>query len=245
MTLNYVTIGSGPPLIFVHGLAGSNRWWARNSEMLSKEFTVYLIDLPGLQRAKEKYHPLAALVDSLPAWLDLLNLERVNLVGHSMGGYIALHLAATAPARVTRLALLDSVGMPTQTNTLGMMGRVLKGIRHSSPSFIPTVIGDGLRTGPPTLLRLTDEILAVDARPLLREIRVPTLVMWGTRDTLLPAKLGRRMAALIPNASFKLVPRAGHNVMADQPLKVNRYLRDFFIADRAELPAPQSHQELF
>ena len=241
MSLTYMKIGSGPPLVFVHGLAGSNRWWARNSRVLSTEFTVYLVDLPGRRGEVSDEWPLEDLVATLPAWMDEMPFERVHLVGHSLGGYISLHLAATQPERVRRLALIDSVGVPIRTTTLGMMRRVIRGIPHGSPSFIPTVVQDGLRMGAPTLLRLTREILAVDARPLLRQIEAPTLVLWGTRDTVLPPKLGMRMADLIPNASFHLIPRAGHNAMADRPVAVNRHLRGFF--ESGEVPADMAPRE--
>jgi pimeloyl-ACP methyl ester carboxylesterase len=225
--LHYTTYGSGPPLVMVHGLAGSQRWWRRNTKALSKHFKVYLIDLPGFGR-RGAVRPLAELAASLPAWLEWAGLDCVRLVGHSMGGYIALHLAATTPERVAQLALINSVGMPVETSVPQMVRRLLLSAPHGSPTFIPTILTDGVRAGIPALLRLTAEIVKVDARPLLRAIQAPTLVLWGTRDILLPPRMGMQMARHIPNATFQFVPRAGHNAMADRPTMVNRYLLDFF-----------------
>lgn len=226
--LHFSTEGSGPPLVLVHGLAGSTRWWRRNIRPLSEHFTVYLIDLPGFGRSGSP-RPLTELAQSLPVWLKWMGLDCVHLVGHSMGGYIALHLAAREPERINRLALINSVGMPIGAKTQHMIGRLLAAIRHGSPSFIPTVVSDGLRAGIPTLLRLTAEIVEVDARPLLPQIQAPTLLLWGTRDTMLPPTLGIEMAKLIPQSTFHFIPRAGHNAMADRPGAVNRHLLDFLL----------------
>lgn len=233
--LHYSTLGSGPPLVFVHGLAGSTRWWRHNTRSLAEHFTVYLVDLPGFGQTGAA-RPLGEVVASLPVWLDLLGLERVHLVGHSMGGYVAIHLAATAPERVGRLALIDALGIPLRSSVPRMIGRLLQSIPHGSLSFIPTVVSDGLRAGIPTLLRLTNEIMEIDARPLLRRIEAPTLVLWGTRDRVLPPQQGLKMAELIPSATFHFIPRAGHNAMADRPRLVNRHLVDFF---RRALPDEQ------
>ena len=131
-----------------------------------------------------------------------------------------------------------------------MMWRLMRALPHGSPTFLPTVVSDGLRAGIPTLLRLTAEILEVDARPLLRTIQAPTLVLWGTRDKLLPPQMGLEMESLIPNATFHFIPRAGHNAMADRSGLVNRYLVDFFTqvlpdnqAEEAVLPAGDPVQE--
>ena len=228
--LHYTAQGNGPPLVFVHGLAGSSRWWRANTRLLSKHFTVYLVDLPGFGRSRATGRgPLAELVASLPGWLDRHGLERVHLVGHSMGGYIASHLAATRPERVGRLALIDSVGIPLNLNVAQMLRRVLQGLPHSAPLFVPIVVADGLRAGLPYLLRLTNEIVQVDTRVLLPQIEAPTLLLWGTRDTVVPPALGLEMSELIPDSRFYFIPRAGHNAMADRPELVNRYLVDFFL----------------
>lgn len=224
--LNFTSYGSGPPLVMVHGLAGSTRWWRRNLRALGRHFTVHLLDLPGFGLSSSA-QPLEQVVASLPAWLNWIGLDRVRLVGHSMGGYVALHLAATHPERVERLALIDAVGIPIRANVRQMIGRVFRSARHGSASFIPTVLSDGLRAGVPTLLRLTNEILELDARPMLPAVQAPTLVLWGTRDELLPPDMGVTMAKLIPSATFHYIPKAGHNAMADRPALVNQYLIDF------------------
>ena len=234
--LHYTAYGSGPPLVLVHGLAGSTRWWRRNIQALSPHFRVYLVDLPGFGLSG-KGKSLEELTGVLPYWLDIMGLDSVHLVGHSMGGYLTLHLAAMYPDRINRLCLIDSVGVPIRARLGNMIGRVLNSIQHSSLTFIPTVISDGLRAGIPHLIDLTKEIVEVDARDLLPKVQATTLILWGTRDVITPPQLGLEMAEKIPNATFRFVPRAGHNAMADRPKLVNEYLLEFFY--RQTLPRPQ------
>jgi pimeloyl-ACP methyl ester carboxylesterase len=233
--LHYTSYGSGPPLVLVHGLAGSTRWWRRNIQALSPYFKVFLVDLPGFGLSG-KGKTLEELRGVLPLWLDLMGLDCVHLVGHSMGGYLAINLAAMYPERIQRLCLIDAVGVPIRARLGTMMGRVINSIQHSSLTFIPTVISDGLRAGIPHLISLTREIVEVDARPMLPKIEATTLILWGTRDVITPPQLGLEMAETIPNATFRFVPRAGHNAMADRPKLVNEYLLEFFY--RQTLPRP-------
>src|SRR6185436_4249135 len=100
-TIAYEVAGSGPPVVLVHGLSGSSRWWRRNIGSLMPHRRVYVVDLIGFGASRAR-HPfaLAEAAGYLIQWLDQLDLERVSLVGHSMGGLIAAELAADAPDRV-------------------------------------------------------------------------------------------------------------------------------------------------
>ncbi|MGB0388397.1 MAG: alpha/beta fold hydrolase [Ardenticatenaceae bacterium] len=238
--LYYETFGSGPPLVLVHGLGGSGQWWLHNIEPLSWHFTLYVVDLPGFGRSAPTCS-LVQLVSYLPAWLDEVGLERVQIVGHSMGGYLVQHLAATQPERVERLVLMGTLGVPLYAKTHDMVLRFLSELENIPLPFWPTMISDGLHAGIPALWRLTDEICKLDARPLMAQIQVPTLILWGEHDWLLPVEMGIKMAHLIPKASFYVIENAGHNVMIDQPEAVNQHLLDFLSKERRlKESAPQA-----
>ncbi|MBA3416015.1 MAG: alpha/beta fold hydrolase, partial [Chloroflexia bacterium] len=109
----YRVVGAGPPVVLVHGLAGSGRWWERNVGPLSARFQVFVVDLPGF--GGNRVGAPFALVETpalLAAWLDRLGLGRVAVVGHSMGGRVAAELAADAPERVARLVLVAAAIIP-------------------------------------------------------------------------------------------------------------------------------------
>ena len=102
-------VGTGPPLILLHGLAGSARWWARNIPALSRSFRVIAIDLPGFGASPRGHRlELDGVVDQLVGTMDALGIDRASVIGHSMGGLIAGGLAADRPERVERLVLVDA-----------------------------------------------------------------------------------------------------------------------------------------
>src|SRR5581483_1554615 len=106
-TIAYEVAGSGPPVVLLHGLSGSSRWWRRNIGALAPHRRVYIVDLIGFGASRgQARFVLAEAAGTLMRWLDLLGLARASLVGHSMGGLIAAELAADAPDRVDRLVLV-------------------------------------------------------------------------------------------------------------------------------------------
>src|SRR5437764_9156841 len=114
---HYRVQGSGEPLVLIHGLGGSSGWWVRNVEALSRHFTVYTVDLPGFGAMRKHRTPFSVrgAVEWLASVLDALELERVSLVGHSMGGLISAIFAAERPARLDRLVLAaPAIGLPSR-----------------------------------------------------------------------------------------------------------------------------------
>src|SRR5947209_8698420 len=86
----YQVVGEGEPLVLVHGLSGSLRWWRRNVPALAEHYRVYLIDLPGfgMMRQFPRRLTLDQVADSIVAWMKAVELQKASLIGHSMGGYI-------------------------------------------------------------------------------------------------------------------------------------------------------------
>src|SRR6266511_901884 len=94
--VRYRVAGQGEPIVLVHGLSGSSRWWVRNVGALTTHRRVYLVDLPGFGSMRHLYRHFV-LEEAAPwlyAWMQAVGLTRADVVGHSMGGYIALRLAA-------------------------------------------------------------------------------------------------------------------------------------------------------
>ena len=110
----YRVAGEGEPVVLVHGLSGSWRWWRPVLEPLTERRRVYVPDLPRLGRRL----PAAELTGWFGRWLDAAGLERVDLIGHSLGGLIAAELAAEQPSRARRLALVAPAGIPCGTSLL-------------------------------------------------------------------------------------------------------------------------------
>lgn len=175
------TLGEGPPVVLVHGLAGSTRWWAHTAPALARHYRVYMVDLPGFGSMWRhgRHFVLREAARWLLDWMRAVGLRRAHFVGHSMGGYVCMSLAALSPASVDRLVLADPAGVPSGRTMLGSLAPLLLESLLSSPRLLPIVVGDALRAGPRTLLRAGRDILSEDVREQLHLISAPTLLIWA------------------------------------------------------------------
>jgi pimeloyl-ACP methyl ester carboxylesterase len=238
-TIAYEVAGAGPPVVLVHGLSGSSRWWRRNIGALTPYRRVYVVDLIGFgaSRARRPF-ALAEAAGYLTQWLDQLELERVSVVGHSMGGLIAAELAADAPERVDRLVLVDPAALPLDAHLMTHALSLLHELRYISLSFLPVLLADALRAGPLTLWRATTALMLADLRPKLAQVRAPTLVIWGEHDALAPLALARQLAQYLRYEELVVIKGAGHVPMWDRPQAFNRALTGFLIRDARKIKCP-------
>lgn len=233
--IQYHLAGAGAPVVLVHGLSGSSIWWTRNLAPLATHYTVYLVDLPGFGalRHLRREFVLARAAHWLRAWMDAASLTRAHFVGHSMGGLIAIRLAAAYPEVVRRLVLAAPAGIPTAKTLFGEVVPLVRAIGATTPAFLPVLAYDALRAGPLTLLRASQALLREDVRDDLSHIAAPALLIWGSRDTLVPPSLGPLMRDQLPDARLVVIPGAGHVVMFDRPDQFNAELLTF-LADKSE-----------
>ena len=231
--VRYEAAGEGEPVVLVHGLSGSSRWWSRNVQAIAERYRVYLVDLPGfgtMRRSRRRF-VLSEAADWVSEWMDAVGLERVHFVGHSMGGYICLRFAASRPEAVRRLVLVAPAGVPTGRSMVGYLGPLLGAALYARPSFLPVLVRDALRTGPATLWRAARDLLAEDLREDLRRVATPTLLVWGERDTLVPPAVGNLMREEIPGSRLLVLARAAHVPMFDRPKEFNAALLSFLAAE--------------
>jgi len=212
-------------------LGGSSDWWRRNVAALSEHHLVSAIDLVGFGRNRFFLRrsrlplPFAEIAALLARWIESSFDGPVHLAGNSMGGHVAIHVAATRPDLVRSLTLIDSTGIPFDLAP----GEHLRNLfmPRGLLSFAVILARDLFRAGPSSVVLALGRLLLDDARPFLRQLRMPVLLIWGNRDPLVPVSYGKRMLTEVPHAKLEVIDDAGHIPMWEQPERFNRALLSF------------------
>jgi len=226
--VRYQTVGTGPPVLLVHGLAGSWRWWRPVAGQLGTRHRLYLVDLPGFGSARGQPFVFRDAPSFLRTLIEQLGLERPHLVGHSLGGAVCARAAALWPQSIGRLVLAAPACVLERRHLAHYALPLAHAARHMRPSFLSVVAADSLRAGVVTLYRAAAQILAEDARgDELANIATPTLLVWGDRDPLIPLRLARQYEQTLAEARLVVIPGSGHVPMTDRPAQFAQAVLEF------------------
>jgi len=244
MSVSGRIVGSGPPLLLLHGWGGSYAEWGGNLEALAQHFKVYA---PNLH---EHGFPDGTLEENLEssrvlfvAFLEAERLEKISIIGQSMGGFLALDFALSFPDRVTKLVLADGAGLGPEINwglrllTLPLLGEFVSDFlwprlrRLLTPLFHGNywkVSGEGslariLRMG----VGLGGQKLWPMVVPRLPTLRVPALILWGERDAIFPVSQAYAAHRAIPGSRLHIFPRCGHECGTERPTEFNSIVLEF------------------
>ena len=245
------------PIVLLHGTSASLHTWDGWALALRSDHRVIRIDLPGFGLtgpSPDKDYSIEAYVRFTLHVLDTLGIRRFSIAGNSLGGEIAWHVAAAAPDRVSRLVLVDAAGYPTSSTSVPigfrlartpwlswMMTRILP--RAVVRSSVRNVYGDpgrvtdslvdryyelALRTGNRASLPLRFAQSRPGADTLrLRALRLPTLVLWGDRDRLIPPENAGRFGRDISGSRLILYRGLGHVPQEEDPVRTAADVRAF------------------
>lgn len=258
--VHYVAAGKGAPVVLVHPLGASVVAWRQNIPSLAERFAVFAPDLPG---HGESDNPKADYdiefgVHFLLQFFDALGLERVNLVGSSVGGLLALATALRFPERTQALVLVDAAGLGRELawplrlaalpgiggflDTLDVLAGGRFGVRifHNAKRIDPALRQEvlrlrqlpatrrvalrALRRGV-TLLGLQPSLLLLQRSPL--SLRIPTLVVWGEKDRIIPVEHARRTASQAPHIRVHILSDCGHWPQMEQAEAFNHLVISF------------------
>src|ERR1019366_2745427 len=175
--LYYRVAGSGKPLVLIHGYGTSGHIWQHAFPYLAQQHEVFIVDLPGYGRSRTDgvWH-LREMAPILAQWLQKLQLPSVALMGHSMGGAIAIHLTAHAPAQIERLVLVNAAGIPLYTPLPALATRSLHSMFQFGNGSLPLpLIRDVLQPRIQLLWQNAQEMKRSDFRAELAQINIPTL----------------------------------------------------------------------
>jgi pimeloyl-ACP methyl ester carboxylesterase len=249
--IHYVEAGAGPTVILLHGLGGDGTNWALNTPVLAKNFHVFVPDQIGFGESPKPLinYRVATLVDFLDGFCKKLAITKATLVGNSLGGWTAIAFTLEHPDKVERLVLVDSAGyslsrtgVPASRETLMaldpttvagtkiFMQTILANKAMVTDAFAESAFAAHLRKNDGyTIDRFIDSILrnedVVDGK--LGAIKVPTLVVWGREDGLIPLAAGDLMAKEIPGAAAVILDHCGHVPQLECALPFNATLLKF------------------
>lgn len=237
--------GSGAPLILIHGWGSSSTIFAELMAQLSDQHTL-VPDLPGYNASSATEEvDLATLTSDFIAWLDALGLTSVSLLGWSLGGILAQHLAARFPQRIERLILIATTPRFVATadwphgladTAVRALARDFKRAPTATLESFQTRQFQGESVVPPALLPTVAMTTAlgglellrhVDLRDELARITMPTLVLHGDRDLIIPIAAGRFLAATLSQARLHEVSGCGHTPFRSNVKQVSAAIRDF------------------
>jgi len=246
LDIHYLTAGQGEPLLVVHGGGEGSRAWRGNLEELSKNYTTYVPDLPGFGDSQ----PLTGdyFIPELTAFIDefmkALGLDSFHLVGHSLGGGIALNYALQFPHKINKLVLISSMCLGKEIAlwirflSRRIPGRILGGIAlglfrlikwllkslYAPSEFVEPICQASIYLGT-CITTLKEQTTVLINR--LSGLMVPTLVVWGAKDPVLPVRQAYAAAQLIPNCQVKVFEDCGHSVYREKLAEFSQLLTGF------------------
>lgn len=271
--LSYLDSGTGAVVLFIHGILGSHRNWTHLIDRLDDNHRVIVPDLFGHGHSDKPMgdYSLGAHAATLRDLLDRLGIERVTLVGHSLGGGIAMEFYYLFPERVERLVLVASGGLGREVNGIlraatlpgaswvlpviasawvrarvETAGRVVSvmGWRPGSDitaiwqGFTSLADGESRRAFMATTRSVIDPggqiVSAQDYMPDV--LPIPTLIVWGTRDRVIPAWHAISAQEALPDCRVELFEGAGHYPHLDEPDHFAELLRDFIATTKRDEP---------
>ena len=229
--IRYLEAGDGPPLVHLHGAGGLRLNLAH--ELLAKRHRMIAFEMPGFGASAENAvtEDQAGLAQTMAAAAAALGLDRFNLMGTSFGARTALWLAAQAPERVAALVLESPAAIrPAGSRPPSGSPQEVARMLYAHPERMPALPAPDPEIQIKTArllarLRGPDRDAELEAR--LPDLAMPTLVLFGTLDRLMPPELGRHYKALLPNCNLVLVYDAGHSIGAERPEAFVEVVDDF------------------
>jgi pimeloyl-ACP methyl ester carboxylesterase len=258
--VNYVEMGEGEPIVFIHGISGSWQNWLENLPHFARGHRVIALDLPGFGRS-----PMPSWPIDIPAYGRLIHdfCEKLGvgsgaIVGNSLGGFVAAEAVTSAPGRFHHLGLISAAGI---VNTWNPKERAIVTAfvwRAFSPEFAKrstTIIGrralrrevfrrfvryperlraellwEQIANGLERCPGFADALHAAirhDIRDRLGSIEIPTLVLWGFDDRVIPVQAALSYHRRIPGSRLEIFERTGHVPQLERPARFNPLLAEF------------------
>jgi len=252
--VHYEVYGRGRPVILLHGWLGSWGLWQDTMSFLGRYYRTYALDFWGFGESGKKRETYAVqdFVSLVDQFMEQLGIVNAPLVGHSMGGTVSLSVAIKYPQRVSKVVVVGSpiVGSslalplkwagyrPIAFMLFNMMGAFRLAMKMASPiicrdeRFAEMMDRDLSRTTLESFLLSIASLRRTDLRPMLGQVKVPAMGMYGDRDVIVHPMQWEPMKNGIAHAHIERFPAAGHFLMLEEPQNFAERLKSFL--DRKE-----------
>jgi pimeloyl-ACP methyl ester carboxylesterase len=244
--VHYEVFGRGKPVLFLHGWLGSWRYWYPTIEFVGEHFRTYSFDFFGFgdSRRNTTIESIQNYSEQVIHFLNEMGIDRVSLVGHSMGGMVGLNTAINHPERIDRVA---TVGAPIQGTSLSWLLKLtdisffahvlarwpwLRGnlfrffLTEGEETEVHEIIVDSLKSSANTLRSAVHSMMRTDLRPQLPRLRVPALIVHGQRDDIVDPRQATLFTP-IQGASVVIMKNSRHFPFLDEPAYFNETLMRF------------------
>lgn len=203
-----------PAIVLVHGLGMSSRYMVPIAECLAHHAPVYAIDLPGSGRSERPARALSVreMADVLAGWTEASGLKQARFVGNSLGCEVLVDLAVHHPERVLSMVLQGPTADARYLSPLQHVGRFLVTGLFERWSLGWVALADYLRFGIRRYYWTFRDMIANEIEHKLPHVAAPTLVVWGTRDYIVPRSSVERVVQLLPSGRLAVVPGAAHGM---------------------------------
>ena len=229
------------PVILVHGLGMSSRYMIPLAEHLGPHLRVYAPDLPGFGLSDKPAQALTVrqLADALAAWLHQVGVKRASFIGNSLGCEVLVELAVVHPHLIDRLVLQG----PTPDPEARGIARQVVGFFLIAPferwSLAWVALTDYARSGIRRYLQTLSSMVDNHIGEKALRVSQPTLVVWGTRDYIVPYEFVMRLSAALTQGTLAVIPGAAHGINYSQPEAFTAVLLPFLLL-RGRDPCPGS-----
>ena len=238
-----------PAVLLIHGLGGSMESWMNNLIPLSERLHIIALDLPGFgfsDKPPINYTP-EYYSDFISTFVNSMNSQKVNLVGHSMGGLIVLETALSNPEIIDRLVLVDVAGIGDEAAEIIERSMGEDWTLDKLMKFYEDYIVGEHRVVDEELLKRSLKLYHEDLRlrhayrcclkflgagrgvERFSKVTHPTLIIWGSMDRLVPPEYGHRLHRVLKNSKLMIFKGAGHSPNAEVPEEFNQAIVDFIL----------------
>jgi len=251
----YQNTSDKPLIVLIHGFLSSTFSYRRLVPLLRANFSVLAVDLPPFGRSgtsRKYYYSYQNMAQTVINLVKSLNYHKFSVVGHSMGGQIAMHTALLEPKMVEKIILLNSSGYMKKVNTTlvyssylpffhlyvkkwlkktGVLGNLQNVVYDRSIIDEEMIKGysepfddNGIFKGLTYLIRHREGDISSQE---LKRINTPCLLIWGEQDKVVPLNIGKRLHKDLPNSRLIILPDTGHLVPEEKPELTYQYILDF------------------